>query len=153
MFKDLVVINVKAGKGGNGIVAFRREKYVEFGGPAGGDGGQGGDIIFEASEDLNTLIDFSYNRHLVAGDGENGLNKNKKGKDGQDVVFKVPLGTEVYDDNKELLLFDFITNGQRETIAKGGRGGRGNTSFKTHKNPPYYSENGDLGEELKLRLN
>ncbi|MDD4090647.1 MAG: GTPase ObgE [Acholeplasmataceae bacterium] len=153
MFKDLVVINVKAGKGGNGIVAFRREKYVEFGGPAGGDGGQGGDIIFEASEDLNTLIDFSYNRHLVAGDGENGLNKNKKGKDGQDVVFKVPLGTEVYDDNKELLLFDFITNGQRETIAKGGRGGRGNTSFKTHKNPaPHYSENGDLGEELKLRL-
>ena len=110
MFKDLVVINVKAGKGGNGIVAFRREKYVEFGGPAGGDGGQGGDIIFEASEDLNTLIDFSYNRHLVAGDGENGLNKNKKGKDARRGL--VPPGTKLQI-IAELLLFDFITNGRR----------------------------------------
>ncbi len=153
MFKDLVIIDVKAGKGGNGIVAFRREKYVEFGGPAGGDGGNGGDVIFEASDQINTLIDFAYNRHIKALDGDNGLNKNKIGKNAPPTIVKVPLGTQVYEVDSDLLLFDFTENGQREIIAKGGKGGRGNTSFKTHKNPaPSYSENGDYGEELKLKL-
>lgn len=153
MFIDLVIIDVKAGKGGNGIVAFRREKYVEFGGPAGGDGGNGGDVIFEASDQINTLIDFSYNKHLKALDGENGLNKNKHGKNAEHSIIKVPLGTQVFDFETNLLLFDFTINGQQEVIAKGGKGGRGNTSFKTHNNPaPHYSENGDMGETLKLKL-
>lgn len=153
MFIDFVTIDVKAGRGGNGIVAFRREKYVEFGGPAGGDGGKGGDVIFEASEQLTTLIDFSYNRHIKALDGENGLNKNKHGRNAIDTVIKVPLGTQVFDLETDLLLFDFTVNGQREVIAQGGKGGRGNTSFKTHKNPaPQYSENGDAGESVKLKL-
>lgn len=153
MFKDLVVIDVKAGKGGNGIVAFRREKYVALGGPAGGDGGRGGDVIFLASGDINTLIDFAYNRHIKAKDGYNGLNKNKTGKDGEDIVLKVPLGTQVYDEENDILLFDFTVEGQKEVVAKGGRGGKGNASFKTHLNTaPHFSENGDRGEELKLRL-
>lgn len=153
MFIDLVTIDVKAGKGGNGIVAFRREKYVEFGGPAGGDGGDGGDVIFVASKQINTLIDFSYNRHIKANDGENGLNKNKHGKNAQNTIIKVPLGTQVFDLETDLLLYDFIVDGQEEVIAKGGKGGKGNASFKTHKNPaPHYSENGDFGENLKLKL-
>lgn len=153
MFKDQVDITVTSGKGGNGMVAFRREKYLEFGGPSGGDGGDGGSIIFEANESINTLIDFSYNRHLKAENGKDGLNKNKTGARGNDAVFQVPLGTQVFIRETNELIFDFHFKGQREIIVKGGKGGRGNVSFKTHKNPaPNISENGDLGETLNLRL-
>lgn len=153
MFKDNVDIYVKAGKGGNGIVAFRREKYVPFGGPAGGDGGRGGSVIFVADESLNTLLDFTYQRHLNAPDGENGKPKNQTGKNGEDLIIKVPIGTEVYDKNNNELIFDFVFHGQEEIIAKGGKGGRGNTSFQTHRNPaPKIAENGDLGESFELKL-
>lgn len=153
MFRDSVVINVKAGKGGNGIVAFRREKYVPFGGPAGGDGGRGGSVIFIADESLNTLLDFSYNRHLNAFDGQNGMPQNKTGKNGDDLVVKVPIGTQVVLNDTGEVIFDFVFHEQEEVIAHGGKGGRGNTSFKTHRNPaPKISENGDLGEHLELRL-
>lgn len=153
MFKDSVDIYVKAGKGGNGIVAFRREKYVEFGGPAGGDGGKGGSIIFVADEALNTLLDFTFRKHLTAPSGQNGMPKNMLGKAGEDVIYRVPVGTQVFDYDTRNLLYDFAVNGQREVIAKGGKGGRGNTSFKTHKNPaPNISENGDLGESFHFQL-
>lgn len=153
MFKDQVDITVTSGKGGNGMVAFRREKYIEFGGPSGGDGGDGGDVIFEANESINTLIDFSYNRHLKAENGKDGLNKNKTGAKGNDAVFQVPLGTQVFIKETNELIFDFHFKGQREIICKGGKGGRGNVSFKTHKNPaPNIAENGDAGETLNLRL-
>ncbi len=153
MFKDQVDITVTSGKGGNGMVAFRREKYIEFGGPSGGDGGDGGSIIFEANESINTLIDFSYNRHLKAENGKDGLNKNKTGARGNDAVFQVPLGTQVFIKETNELIFDFHFKGQKEIIVKGGKGGRGNVSFKTHKNPaPNIAENGDLGETLNLRL-
>lgn len=153
MFKDSVDIYVTAGKGGNGIVAFRREKYVPLGGPAGGDGGKGGSVIFIADESLNTLLDFTYERHLKAEDGKNGMPKNQTGKEGKDLVLKVPIGTQVYLKETNHLLFDFVHDGQKEVIAKGGKGGRGNTSFKTHRNPaPKIAENGDLGEYLELKL-
>lgn len=153
MFKDNVEIFVKAGKGGNGLVAFRREKYVPFGGPAGGDGGRGGSVIFVADESINTLLDFTYQRHLNAPDGENGRPKNQTGKNGEDLILKVPIGTEVYDKETKELIFDFVFHGQEEIIAKGGKGGRGNTSFKTHRNPaPKIAENGDLGETFELQL-
>lgn len=153
MFKDNVDIFVTAGKGGNGIVAFRREKYVPFGGPAGGDGGLGGSVVFVADESLNTLLDFTYQRHLRASNGENGMPKNQKGKDGEDLILKVPVGTQVFLKDTKELLFDFVYHEQKEIIAKGGKGGRGNTSFKTQNNPaPKIAENGDLGEELDLTL-
>ncbi len=153
MFKDKASIKVKAGKGGNGIVAFRREKYVPLGGPAGGDGGKGGSVIFIADNQINTLLDFSYQRHLNAKDGENGQSKNKHGKNGEDLKVKVPVGTQIFYKETGELLYDFTTHGQEEVIAIGGKGGRGNTSFKTHKNPaPKFAENGDLGETFDLDL-
>lgn len=153
MFKDSVDIFVTAGKGGNGIVAFRREKYVPFGGPAGGDGGKGGSVIFIADESLNTLLDFTYERHLKAENGQNGMPKNQTGKEGTDLVLKVPVGTQIFLKETDELLFDFVYHDQKEVIAKGGKGGRGNTSFKTHRNPaPKIAENGDLGEYLELKL-
>ena len=153
MFKDSVEIYVTAGRGGNGIVAFRREKYVPLGGPAGGDGGKGGSVIFVADESLNTLLDFTYERHLKAENGQNGMPKNQTGKEGKDLVLKVPVGTQVFLKETCELLFDFVYHEQREVIAEGGKGGRGNTSFKTHRNPaPKIAENGDLGEYLELKL-
>lgn len=153
MFVDVVTIQVKAGDGGNGIVAFRREKYVPQGGPAGGDGGKGGDIVLEADEGLHTLLDLRYQKHFKAQRGENGRSKGQHGKSAPDLVIKVPAGTIVKDEKTGQILADLIHHGQRVVAAKGGRGGRGNIRFATPKNPaPYLAENGEPGEEKTLRL-
>lgn len=152
MFVDTAKIFVKAGDGGNGAIAFRREKYVPRGGPAGGDGGRGGDVVFVADEGLRTLMDFRYQRHFKAERGENGRNKNQHGADGKDLIVKVPVGTLIYDEDGRLLA-DLTEHGQQVVVAKGGRGGRGNSRFATAKNPaPYISENGEPGEERWLTL-
>jgi len=153
MFIDRVKINVKSGNGGNGIVAFRREKYVPMGGPAGGDGGKGGDIIFEVDEGLNTLMDFRYNRHLKAKNGENGMSKGKHGKDAEPLIVPVPPGTVVIDESTGALIADLVEHEQQAVIAEGGRGGRGNIKFATSKNPaPHLSENGEPGKEFSVIL-
>src|SRR5690625_1390891 len=153
LFVDEVKVNVKAGDGGNGIAAFRREKYVPKGGPAGGDGGNGGDIIFEVDEGLNTLLDFRYNRHFKAARGENGMSKGKHGKNAEPLVVFVPPGSVVYDDETGETIADLVTNGQQAVIVKGGRGGRGNIRFASARNPaPNLSENGEPGEEKDIRV-
>ena len=153
MFIDQVSVYVKAGDGGNGIAAFRREKYVPKVGPAGGDGGNGGDVIFEVDEGINTLIDFRYNRHFKADRGENGMSKSKHGRNTEALVVPVPPGTVVYDEDTNELLADLTEHGQRAVIVKGGRGGRGNIRFATSKNPaPTLSENGEPGEERNIRV-
>ena len=153
MFIDEVRIKVKAGDGGNGCLAFRREKYVPRGGPSGGDGGRGGTVTMVASENYNTLLHFRFNPEHAAQRGRHGEGSNCKGKDGFDVVLPVPIGTVVYDDTSGEQLFDFTESGQTETIAKGGRGGRGNARFvsSTHQAPTEH-EDGKPGEEKKLRL-
>ena len=153
MFKDEVTIKVKGGKGGDGIVAFRREKYVEFGGPAGGSGGAGGSVFFVAEEGMSTLLDLSFNRHLNAKDGTAGLNKSQHGRNAEHLYFKVPIGTVVYDAETGAMLGDLTIQGQTLLLAKGGKGGRGNEAFATHKNPaPEICEKGDLGEAKNLRV-
>lgn len=153
MFLDQTVIDVKAGKGGNGMVAFRHEKYMPDGGPAGGDGGRGGDVILEVDEGLRTLMDFRYNRHFKAKAGENGMNKSMHGRGAEDLYVKVPQGTVVKDAESGEFLGDLIENGQTLTVAKGGRGGRGNIRFATPKNPaPELAENGEPGGERKIAL-
>ena len=153
MFVDQVKIYLKAGDGGNGITAYRREKYVPFGGPAGGDGGRGASVVFEVDEGLRTLMDFRFQRHFKAKKGENGQSSNMHGKNAQDLVLKVPPGTIVKDVETEETLADLVEHGQRATIAKGGRGGRGNSRFATPKNPaPDFSENGEPGEEIEVTL-
>lgn len=153
MFKDEVTIKVKGGKGGDGIVAFRREKYVEFGGPAGGSGGAGGSVFFVAEEGMSTLLDLSFNRHLNAKDGTAGLNKSQHGRNAEHLYFKVPIGTVVYDAETGAMLGDLTIQGQTLLLAKGGKGGRGNEAFATHKNPaPEICEKGDLGETKNLRV-
>jgi len=144
---------VKAGDGGNGIVAFRREKYVPFGGPAGGDGGNGGDVIFEVDEGLNTLMDFRYNRHFKAKPGSNGLGKGQHGKNADHLIVPVPPGTVVVDENTGETLGDLIHHGEQVIVANGGRGGRGNTRFATARNPaPYIAENGEPGQERNIKV-
>ncbi|MEJ9211475.1 GTPase ObgE [Bacillus smithii] len=157
MFVDQVKIYVKGGDGGNGMVAFRREKYVPKGGPAGGDGGKGADVVFEVDEGLRTLMDFRYQRHFKAPRGENGMSKNQHGKNAEDMVVKVPPGTVVIDDDTKEVIADLTEHGQRVVVAKGGRGGRGNTRFATPANPaPEICEKGEPGEEryvvLELKL-
>lgn len=153
MFVDSVKIYVKGGDGGNGIVAFRREKYVPKGGPAGGDGGKGGDVVLEVDEGLSTLLDFRYQRHFKAPRGQNGKSKGQHGADADDLVLKVPPGTMVYDDETGELLADLTRHGQRAVIARGGRGGRGNMRFATPANPaPEIAEKGEPGEERWVRL-
>jgi GTPase len=157
LFVDQVKIYVKGGDGGNGMVAFRREKYVPKGGPAGGDGGKGADVIFEVDEGLRTLMDFRYQRHFKAPKGENGMSKNQHGKNAKDMIVKVPPGTVVIDDDTKEIIADLTEHGQRAVIAKGGRGGRGNTRFATPANPaPELSEKGEPGQEryviLELKL-
>lgn len=153
MFIDDVTITVKAGNGGNGVVAFRREKFVPKGGPAGGNGGRGGDIIFVGDQGLTTLLDLKYNRIIKARNGENGMPKDCFGKDAEDVYIKVPIGTVVYDLNKQSIIADITKHNQQEIIAKGGKGGRGNSAFATPRVPaPEICERGLPGEEKEIRV-
>ncbi|EFR31995.1 GTPase ObgE [Eremococcus coleocola] len=152
-FLDYAKVNVKAGKGGDGMVAFRREKYVPDGGPAGGDGGRGGSVIFKVDEGLRTLMDFKYNRHFKAKPGENGMSKSKYGAAAEDLVVAVPPGTIIKDANTGQFIADMLEHGQEVVVAQGGRGGRGNIRFATHKNPaPAIAENGEPGQEVDLIL-
>ncbi|EOD7682621.1 TPA: GTPase ObgE [Staphylococcus aureus] len=153
MFVDQVKISLKAGDGGNGITAYRREKYVPFGGPAGGDGGKGASVVFEVDEGLRTLLDFRYQRHFKASKGENGQSSNMHGENAEDLVLKVPPGTIIKNVETDEVLADLVEDGQRAVVAKGGRGGRGNSRFATPRNPaPDFSEKGEPGEELDVSL-
>ncbi|MDV7757104.1 GTPase ObgE [Liquorilactobacillus mali] len=153
MFVDQVKINVKAGNGGDGIVAFRREKFVPDGGPAGGDGGKGGSVIFKVDEGLRTLMDFRYHRHFKAKNGEKGMNKGMYGRGASDFYVSVPEGTTVTDDETGEILGDLLHDGDELVVAKGGRGGRGNIHFASARNPaPEIAENGEPGIERVLRL-
>ena len=150
-FIDKVNIYVEAGKGGDGVVAFRREAYVPKGGPAGGDGGKGGSIIFEATTSLSTLLDFRYRREYKARSGGQGMAKKMHGADGADMILKVPVGTVIYDEDTGKILADLTHDRQRAVIAKGGRGGRGNARFATSRNPaPTICERGEPGEKYNL---
>ena len=152
-FVDQTKIEVQAGKGGDGMVAFRHEKYVPNGGPAGGDGGRGGSIIFVADSGLRTLMDFRYRRKFKADSGENGRIKSQYGRAAKDLYLKVPVGTTVYDFNTGELIGDLVEKGQELVVAKGGRGGRGNIHFATSVNTaPEIAENGEPGEDRVLRL-
>nr|WP_018658666.1 GTPase ObgE [Allofustis seminis] len=153
MFVDHARIYIKAGNGGNGMVAFRREKYVPAGGPAGGDGGRGGDVIFKVDEGLNTLMDFRYRRHFKAHNGESGMSKGKHGKGAEDLYIAVPPGTVVRNIETNEVIADLTVHEEEAIIAKGGRGGRGNIRFATPQNPaPQIAENGEPGEELEIEL-
>lgn len=152
-FLDQAKVTVLAGKGGDGMVAFRREKFVPDGGPAGGDGGSGGSVIFQVDEGLRTLMDFRYNRHFKAKNGQNGMSKSKYGANAEDLFVKVPPGTIVRNAETNRLLADLVEHGQEAVVARGGRGGKGNIKFATHKNPaPSIAENGEPGEEVELSL-
>lgn len=153
MFIDQVEIYLKAGNGGNGLVAYRREKYIPMGGPSGGDGGNGADIVFEVDEGLRTLMDFRYQRHFKAKPGVNGMNQNMHGKNSQALVLKVPPGTIVKRKDTGETLADLTKHGQSSVIAKGGRGGRGNSRFASARDSaPDYAENGEPGEEMDVVL-
>ncbi|MTV81335.1 GTPase ObgE [Secundilactobacillus folii] len=153
MFVDHVTINVKAGNGGDGMVAFRREKYEPNGGPAGGDGGRGGSVIFKVNTGLRTLMDFRYNQKYKADHGQNGGIKGMTGRGAEDRIILVPQGTTVIDDETNQVIADLVEPDDQVVIAKGGRGGRGNVHFATPKNPaPELSENGEPGEERRVRL-
>lgn len=152
-FLDQAKIYIQSGDGGAGCVSFRREKYIEFGGPNGGDGGKGGSVYIEAVPNLNTLIDFRYHQHFKARKGQNGMGSDKTGSKGEDIVIKVPVGTEILADDQETLIADMIEPGQRFLIAKGGDGGRGNAQFKTSVNQaPRYAEPGWPGQEMWVWL-
>lgn len=153
MFVDEVIIKVEAGNGGDGCTAFRREKYVEMGGPYGGNGGHGADIIFKVDEGLHTLLDLRYQKTIKGSNGENGRGKNQHGKGAEPLVVRVPQGTVVTDMDTGLVIADLSKKDQEELIAKGGRGGRGNTAFKTQNNTaPDYSERGEEGENKTLKV-
>ncbi len=152
-FLDVAKIYIKAGDGGNGCIGFRREKYIEFGGPNGGDGGRGGDVWVECVENLNTLIDYRYQQHFKAKNGEGGMGQNRSGANGDDVVVKVPPGTQVLAEDAETLLADLTAPGFRVLIAKGGNGGFGNAHFKTATNQaPTHANPGLPGPELTIWL-
>ena len=153
MFIDYAKIYVNAGKGGNGAVSFRREKYIAAGGPDGGDGGKGGDVYFEVDSDTNTLIDFRYKKKFKAENGQNGEGARKSGKSGEDLYIKVPIGTIIKDAKTEEVLADMSEKGQRTLVLKGGRGGKGNTHFATStRQAPRFSQGGEEGEEKELIL-
>ncbi|MGC1466922.1 MAG: GTPase ObgE [Pseudolabrys sp.] len=152
-FLDEAKVYIQSGAGGNGCVAFRREKFIEFGGPSGGDGGRGGDVVIEAVNGLNTLIDYRYQQHFKAQRGGNGMGKDRHGANGKDVVLKVPVGTQVYEEDGETLLADFMHVGERVTISEGGNGGFGNARFKSSTNrAPRKANPGEPGEERIIRL-
>jgi GTP-binding protein len=152
-FIDQVSIYAEAGKGGDGVVAFRREAHVPKGGPAGGDGGKGGSVIFEATNSLTTLLDLRYNREYKARAGGNGMAKKMHGADADDLIIKVPVGTVVTDEDHERIICDLVKDGQRAVVCKGGRGGRGNARFATSRNPaPKICENGEPGEKKNLKV-
>jgi GTP-binding protein len=152
-FLDEAKVYVHSGAGGNGCIAFRREKFIEFGGPSGGDGGKGGDVIVEAVDGLNTLIDYRFQQHFKAQNGGNGMGKDMHGANGKDVVLKVPVGTQIYEEGGETLLADLTRAGERITLMKGGNGGFGNAYFKTSTNQaPRRANPGQPGEERTIRL-
>ena len=153
MFVDEVIVELTAGRGGDGCMAFRREKYVAMGGPFGGNGGKGGDIIFKVDEGLRTLIDLRYKKHIKASSGENGQGKNKNGKNATDMIVKVPLGTTIKDNETGAIIGDLTKNGEEVIVAYGGRGGRGNVTLATRSNPcPSYCEYGEPGENRKVKV-
>src|SRR5947209_18473016 len=152
-FLDEAKVYVRSGDGGPGCVSFRRAKFIEFGGPNGGDGGKGGDVIAEAVEGLNTLIDYRYQQHFKAKNGRAGMGKDRHGANGEAVVLKVPAGTQLYDEGDGTLLADLTQAGQRTVLARGGNGGFGNAHFKTSTNrAPRHANPGQPGQELTLRL-
>ena len=152
-FLDQVKIYVKAGNGGDGSPSFRREKFIEYGGPDGGDGGSGGSVILKSEQNLNTLIDYRYQQHHKAKRGENGSGQNRTGKSGENLILKVPLGTQVFEEDNKTLIYDFTKIGEEFIAASGGRGGLGNTRFKssTNRAPRKYTK-GTLGEEFTIWL-
>lgn len=153
MFLDSIEVEVIAGKGGDGVTSFRREAHVPLGGPYGGDGGQGGHVIFEADSNKSTLLDFRYHKIMKAESGENGKTKRMHGRAAEDLIIKVPLGTVVTDLDSNIVIADLVEDGQREIIATGGKGGRGNARFATANNPaPRFSEKGTKGKHRKLRI-
>ena len=152
-FLDQAKIYIKAGNGGSGSASFRREKFVEFGGPDGGDGGDGGSIIFEAERNLNTLIDFRYAQHFKAENGHIGTKRKRTGAAGKDLIIKVPVGTQIYEDDNNTLIYDFTKNNERYLVASGGKHGLGNVRFKSSTNrAPIKKTNGKLGEEFWVWL-
>ena len=152
-FLDEAKIFIKAGDGGNGACSFRHEKFIEFGGPDGADGGKGGDVVFRAEANLNTLIDFRYQQHFKAQRGANGMGRGKTGPSGEDLIIKVPVGTEIVADDRQTVLADLMQEGQTYRAARGGQGGRGNESFKSSTNQaPERADPGEVGEELWVWL-
>ena len=152
-FLDQVKIYIKAGNGGDGSPSFRREKFIEYGGPDGGDGGKGGSIILKSEQNLNTLIDYRYQQHHKAMRGENGMGQNRTGKSGEDLFLKVPLGTQVFEEDNKTLIYDFVKLNDEFVAAAGGKGGLGNTRFKSSTNrAPKKFTKGALGEEFTIWL-
>ena len=152
-FLDQVKIYVKAGNGGDGSPSFRREKFIEYGGPDGGDGGNGGSVIFESERNLNTLIDFRYAQHFKAENGFSGSKRNRTGANGKDLIIKVPVGTQIYEEDNNTLVYDFVKNKEKYLVANGGLGGLGNVRFKSSTNrAPKKKTNGKTGEEFWVWL-
>src|SRR5690242_15556115 len=152
-FLDQAKVYIRSGDGGAGAVSFRREKFIEFGGPNGGDGGRGGDVVAECVDGLNTLIDYRYQQHFKARKGEHGMGRNRAGAKGADVVLKVPVGTEILSEDGETLIADLTEVGQRVLLARGGNGGFGNAHFATSTNrAPRRANPGQEGEERWIRL-
>ena len=152
-FLDEAKVYIRSGDGGNGCISFRREKFIEFGGPNGGDGGKGGDVIAIAVDGLNTLIDYRYQQHFAAKNGGGGMGKDRHGANGPDAVLKIPVGTEIYEEDGESLLADLTEAGQRIVLARGGNGGFGNAYFRSSTNrAPRHANPGQLGVEMTIRL-
>jgi GTPase len=152
-FLDEAKVYIRSGDGGNGCVSFRREKFIEYGGPNGGDGGNGGDVVAETVNGLNTLIDYRYQQHFTAKNGRGGMGKDRHGANGADMVLKVPVGTQIYEEDGETLLADLTELGQRVVLAHGGNGGFGNARFKSSTNrAPRHANPGQPGTELTIRL-
>ena len=152
-FLDQAKIYIKAGNGGSGSASFRREKFIEFGGPDGGDGGDGGSVIIESDRNLNTLIDFRYAQHFKAQHGKNGSKRNRTGANGENLILNVPIGTQIYEEDNNTLIYDFTKNKERYLVASGGKGGLGNVRFKSSVNrAPKKKTNGKSGEEFWIWL-